>query len=378
MDGPRIARVEELPAIISLADEVFCGEGGRKLPMGRSFPYMFSEANIDNLYVTCDQGRPVSFIGTDLQDYVACGCRIPASSIGSVCTDTQYRGRGLSSSLLQLAYRRLREKGCLIVMISGSINLYYRTGAAPGVFAMCEWTTDATALQRVDDSSLGLEPLCESNLHDMVELNSREPLRFDWRADWIRTMPLALHSGDMGRGWIVRRGDKAVAAACLGVRTYGEDGFSLVDWFGDRKAVVATLGRTLADVGVSRVHSRMVLQDTDMFEALAVAGVTPERKIPWRWPIKVLDFAALLRALRGHLERTLGDQADAITATECGLRVRAGGCEFASPDETTAVQMVFAVPEVYEEKMAACPEPVRDLLAKAFPIPVRHYGLNFI
>ncbi len=66
MDAPRVARPEELPAVIELAEHVFCVEFGRHAAMGRSFPYMLSEANIDNLYVTYERGRPVSFVGTNL------------------------------------------------------------------------------------------------------------------------------------------------------------------------------------------------------------------------------------------------------------------------------------------------------------------------
>jgi len=173
MDGPRTARRDELAAIVSLVNRVFCGDGGRKLPMERSFPRLFSEANLDNLYVMFDGRRLASFLATDLQDYVACGCRLPLACLGAVCTETDYRGQGLSSALLETAYAQLRAKGRLMTIISGSRGLYYRTGAAPGVFAMCQWTADAATLRAAEDASLRLEPLDRGNLGDLAALNAR-------------------------------------------------------------------------------------------------------------------------------------------------------------------------------------------------------------
>ncbi|NIA21384.1 MAG: GNAT family N-acetyltransferase [Anaerolineaceae bacterium] len=98
-------------------------------------------------------GRPVSFIGTDLQDYISCGCRIPVACLGGVCTHPDYRRRGLARELLDLAYRGSRAKGCLMVMISGGIDLYYRTGAAAGVFAMLQWRADAAAYDSPDEAT---------------------------------------------------------------------------------------------------------------------------------------------------------------------------------------------------------------------------------
>ena len=378
MDGPRVARPEELPAIIELVEHVFCMEFGRHAAMARSFPYMLSEANIDNLYVTYERGRPVSFVGTDLQDYLACGCRIPAACLGGVCTHEDYRRRGLASTLLEPAYRRSRRKGCLIVIISGGIDLYYRTGAAGGVFAMLEWQADTETFTAADDPGLAIEPLSEANLPEMVALNAAEPFHFHWRDDWVRVVPLGRHTGDMGRGYVIRRGDQALAAACLNGPDRETRAANLSDWFGDRGALVAVMGRMLKDMGATRAHSRAVRQDEKMLEALRRAGVLPECKIPWRWPIKVLDFAALIDALQPHLQQTLGEQAAAIQPTERGIRIQAGDAAYEAPDEATAVQMIFAVPEVYEDRIADCPQPVREVLRRAFPIPVRHYGLNFI
>jgi GNAT superfamily N-acetyltransferase len=378
MDGPRTARRDELAAIVSLVNRVFCRDGGRTFSMERSFPRLFSTENLDNLYVMFDGPRLVSFLAVDFQDYVACGCRLPLACLGAVCTEMDYRGQGLSTALLEAAYARLRAKGRLMTIISGSRSLYYRTGAAPGVFAMCQWTADVATLRAVDDASLRLEPLDRANLRDLAALNAREPMRFDWTEDWLRTVPLALCDGEMGRGWIIRRDGQAVAAACLAAPAYNNQPTSLLDWFGDRRAVVASLARMLEAAGTTQVSCRMVLHDAAMLEAVRRAGIEPQRKTPWPWPIKVLDFAGLLAALEPHLRRTLGDQAASVAATADGIRVRADGCDFTPPDEAAAAQMLLAMPDSYGPTLAACPEPVRALMARAFPIPMRHYGLNYI
>jgi len=377
MDGPRVARPEELPAIIELVENVFCAEFGRHADMARSFPYMLSEANINNLYVTCHDGRPISFVGTDLQDYIACGCRIPVACLGSVCTHPDHRRRGLAGELLDLAYRSSRAKGCLLVMISGALDLYYRTGAAAGVFATYQWRADAETFAAADDPGLAAEPLSKANLAGVVALNTAEPFHFDWRDDWTRVVLLGRHASDMGGGYFIRRDGNPVAAACLNGPDRETGAANLSDWFGDREAVIAAMGRMLHDMGATQVHSRMVRQDEAMMQALLGAGIQPESAIPWRWPIKVLDFAALVEALQPHLQQTLCDNED-IMATGSGICIQTVEAAYDSPDEATAVQMIFAVPEVYEERIADCPQQVREVLRRALPIPVRHYGLNFI
>ena len=375
MDEARVATIEDLPGIIDLAEHVFADSAHRPRFLTRMFPVFLSAANVDNLYVVADGRRIVSLLGTDLRTLVTAGCRIPVVLVGAVCTHEEYAGRHLSGQTLQLAYQRCQGRGAVLALISGWRTVYKASGAEH-VWDLYRFGAKAGQLPP-PEAACDLDPIEPDRLEEVVALHNREPMRFEWPPQWVREVFAETIRRKNGRGFLLRRGGRPVAAAWFSTLNQDPpDKGDLLDWFGDRDAIVSSLGAMAKAAGFSAVHGSLVGHDREMMRELRQAGLAPARIRGWT--LKVLDFAALLDCLRPHLARTLGGESGAVQAEDNGIVVAAGSERYASLDEWTAVQMIFAPPADYAEKTATMPAVIRAVVEKAFPVPIPHYGLNYI
>jgi ribosomal protein S18 acetylase RimI-like enzyme len=92
---------DDLPSLLGLLDNQFLKSKGVLLSLAQRFPRVFLSDNLRNIYIARDGdalcGAVVSrrFLWITSQ-----GC-YRGAMVGMVCTDTEYRGRGIASYLLQ-------------------------------------------------------------------------------------------------------------------------------------------------------------------------------------------------------------------------------------------------------------------------------------
>lgn len=375
-DGPRTPRVDELPAVAELVSLVFDDPAATVLNMADRFPVSLQPVNRDNIYVLFADGRPVSSITTHLETLLIGGCRLRVGTLGMVCTHPDHRGQHHAGTVLQAAYDGLRRKGAAAVLISGWRSLYTASGGAR-VWPHYEAVVERPALRVIEDASLAVERVSAANRAEVVALHEAEPVRFEWSEPWQRVVLPALMESRVGTGLLVRQGGRAVAAACVLHPVTSSGSPTLLDWFGDRRAAVMAAGRLMTDMKAERMRSAVVEQDAAMVEALTAAGFAFKRFSPPPWTLKVLDFPALLAALAPHVSARLG-QGDRLEATAGGFQAGAGGEVYTTPDEPTAVKLLFASPQDREDALGSTPPAVRGLLSRIFPVPLRHYGVNYL
>jgi len=278
--------------------------------------------------------------------------------------------------VLQASYDGLRRKGAVAVLISGWRSLYTASGGAR-VWPHYEAVVERSALKDLDDGTLTVERVSAANRTELLTLHDAEPVRFEWSEPWRRTVLSALTETKVGTGLMVRRSGRAVAAACVLHPVTSSGAPTLLDWFGDRRAAVMAAGRWMIELKAERMRSVGVEQDVAMVEALTAAGFTLKRLAPPVWTLKVLDFPALLAALSPHMSARLG-QGERLEATADGFRAFAGGEAYTTPDEPTAVKLLFAAPQDREEVLRRTPPAVRAMMQRVFPVPLRHYGVNYL
>lgn len=126
MQGPRAARKEEFKDVIALINKVFRHSGGHNPTMQQEFPLLLNENNIDNMRIIVEDGKPAADVNFLKEDILIEGSKIKAASIGAVCTDPDYRGRGYASLVLDDVEKKMRRDGVDIVLISGDRTLYTR------------------------------------------------------------------------------------------------------------------------------------------------------------------------------------------------------------------------------------------------------------
>lgn len=129
MSNPVRADIEDLQGIIDLASLVF------KIEMGKIFPVLFSEENVENMTIVKEDERPVSMIGLLPREISFFGHRMKVGLVGSVCTHPDYRGKNYGAVTLAKAEELAIDMGLSLLIISGGRGLYQRFGAVrpPGM-----------------------------------------------------------------------------------------------------------------------------------------------------------------------------------------------------------------------------------------------------
>lgn len=118
----------ELAQAAELANKVF--RSNRSPIMGSAFPALFQPGIVHSFGAFDDQGKLRAFMGmAPLQIRTEAGV-VNAFAIGSVCTDPEFRGAGLASTLLEQCQAYARISGAPLLFISGDRSLYTRNGAA--------------------------------------------------------------------------------------------------------------------------------------------------------------------------------------------------------------------------------------------------------
>lgn len=121
----RLLEEGDFQQAIELADKVFRKEG--HVSMGVAFPQVFSHAFHQSYGAFIDETL-VSFIGLVPSVLHIEEAEVQAYSIGAVCTEPEYRKRGLANTLLQMIFDHVNKSGASILFISGDLPLYIKQG----------------------------------------------------------------------------------------------------------------------------------------------------------------------------------------------------------------------------------------------------------
>lgn len=376
--------------MVELVNQVFCVAAGKPPTMGQQFPQLFSPENADNLFIYTDGERPIAHVGLWLGAIHLPGVCLPVAAMGSVCTSPDYRGQGLASRLVEEAWERCRSQGRPLLFISGDRSLYLRHGAhRAGWWRKLQVTRPAPhAHQMLQLPGLGVrQARFPEDLAVVAGLYQREPVR--WHrpaADW----PVLAEAAGFAtiyrlrqEFWLVSTGAEARACwvTARGEAVPGE--LWVLEAFGDRLALAASLPQLLAATGTERASIPQLAGDP-LGLALEAAGlpVTASPAEPLPGTVAVTDWPLFWRALGPYWEERLPTRwararacvepvesgAQYVLETEAGER-------WAVEGETALIRALFGAGD----------EPADDLvpdhhpLAAALPVPLPWpMGLNYI
>ena len=346
IDGPRAARVGELPGIIRLSNHVFYPDG--RVIMERVLPTLFHHANAHNLRVAVEDGVPVAMVGMTVNDLVMGEISVRAACYGSVCTLESHRGRGLAAALMEDGISHAVSQGASLALISGKRGLYVRMQCIDaGLFTVIE----------VDGSRGGpgaagvaIRPWEEKDVPALEALHGREAVRF------VRPpgeMAVLLRARAMfcrpARTWVVQSPRGIDAYLCVS----GPDdrtGAGVVlcrELAGSREAVLAAAAAILHAEGARRLD--IEVPSSDELSALAASRGMASRISGRHGTLKVIDRAKFLEAICPRARRwphALPERPEDLAGLVFGSADRPGS-RAAEPGDP-------------------------------FPIPLPGYGLNYI
>lgn len=115
----------ELDEAARLSDSIF--RDAEQISMQQAFPGVFSES-LGQSFGAFEQGKLVAFMGLVPSVIRIGSASLAVCSLGSVCTDDKYRGKGIASDLLDHVLQQSDKAGASLLLVSGGRSLYTRAG----------------------------------------------------------------------------------------------------------------------------------------------------------------------------------------------------------------------------------------------------------
>ncbi|NLW49420.1 MAG: GNAT family N-acetyltransferase [Candidatus Brocadiaceae bacterium] len=379
IDGPKAVAPEEFRSAMELVDATF--RPGQPGGMEKHFPLMLCRENAGHLRVFTDDGRVVAFVGMFVRDVRLGGSLHRTCCIGAVCTDPQYRGRGLGTRLMDDAVTTALADRVDLFLISGTRGLYTRLGyVCVGAYPV--YSIEAARLPA--DGPYVLRPWQPEDLPALVGLHAAEPVRFvRTPSDFLALLRCGLVCDAPGDTELVCRRSTGRPVAYLSYQVGGRhkaaDALTAVEMAGSRWAVAHGLRLLLTKRNAAGLHLRAMGSDCEAAE-LAHAFGWPSELRGFRGTVGIADPARFWSACAADFAERLGqERAGRLRLdTEGGLCVRYGAESLPLGGMTGLTELVFQARDRRADLPLAPESELRGVLDELFPLPLVDYGLNFI
>ncbi|GEM_PF-945496 len=128
MEKPRGTRTEEVERVVELINRIFRIDQGHEPTIQQEFPLLLTKSNAENMRIIEKDNKPVSCVNFVESNILIQGAEISVASVGGVCTEKEYRGRGYSSLILDDVENKMLQDGVDLALVSGTRALYQRRG----------------------------------------------------------------------------------------------------------------------------------------------------------------------------------------------------------------------------------------------------------
>lgn len=178
----------EESAAIRLADKVFRDQDQKS--MGLAFPTLFSRGVIEHSYGCFVDGQLVSFMGLAPSTIRVGKAKLSVYSLGSVCTDPDFRGKGYASWILEAILADLHHTEASLMFVSGGLSLYTKVG-------YCRFGKSYTCLikgssqEATKNNGIIIREAQAGDIHSMESLASKREVAFEQTAHDIALLSRA-------------------------------------------------------------------------------------------------------------------------------------------------------------------------------------------
>jgi predicted N-acetyltransferase YhbS len=364
---------------LELTNRVFRRRGG---DMGVEFGYFLRRDNAPHLRVCLEDGRVVSHCGWRPYEALVMGSRIGIGAIGAVCTDPQFAGRGLASSLLADSLSDMRSSGVDLAMISGGRGLYRRAGAvSPGTHRQAVF--DVARAAQWECGTVKTRPAGPADAARLAAIYRREPVRFIRPpAEWADIIAGRWCMNRPARLFCIARGDEVVAYAAVrqpDPKDAAGGGTLLGEFAGCRHSLAAALPLLAAGHTGSPLAVPVAPWDAPLLAELAARDLPAGPVQGNECTLIIVNFQQLAGRLRHLLVERAGPRAAEIGFAESGGRVLiqldAERLELAAPD---ACRVFFGTPGNEETRLLEGRGELGRLLLAALPVSIPWYGYSFV
>jgi hypothetical protein len=330
-------------------------------------------------------GKPVSHIRIIYNHLSIYGARIKTASLGGVCTDPEFRGRGIATRLLDSCIDEATRAGAKLLIISGDRGLYLRAQAA---IAGPVWETRIVRREHGDsEQALTVRAAGPDDAPALSRLHQAEPVRYLRSGDFFARMlrhghrqPWLIESDANGRPERAARravipsdfprgsGEAGTRGRRCRLQFGGTPGFAsspirvlrsrpergdsesgrqviaylslsriwslpsaapiraLGEYGGSRSALIDGMNRVMEAAGLSEIRISFPAHDIEMIHLLRSRSVSLSPDTIHSHTFRLLDLPGLLRALRPYFAARLPAAAlRAFSMTPSGERLSPAG-----------------------------------------------------
>ena len=394
MEGPRGTGKEEFNQVMELVNLVFRTSRGMPATMQQQYPLLFNAANLDNMRVILEDGKPVTHIGICEAEVFIYGCRIKVGMIGAVCTHPEYRGRGFASMALADAMGKMKEDGVDVVLISGTRGLYDRACCAVAGRAH-RFRIKREDAGRLPAQGVELTSFKEEDTMNLLEAHQKEPVRFHRTLEDFKTLLQALCPGRFKSSKMVLMvGDGSDSVGYLVVRMPREESECevraswIMEYGGARKAIAGAFKLLFDQYDAEELDFKVPAHDREMLSLLRQAGIDVPKTIASGGTIRTLNLPSLMGKIQPYLQEQLGEKIAErlrIDQGRGGFSFHLGQESLIIKDERDLTRLLFGTPETvnpnheqYHRRNRILPKKgkLTRVLQRIFPLPSIMYGLN--
>jgi len=381
MEGPRGTKKGEFNQVLKLVNYVFRESSNRVPNMGKWYPLLFNEDNLENMRIIIEDNKPVSHIGISECEITVYGCKTKIGSIGSVCTYPEYRKRGFASLLLEDSMKKLNEDEVDIMLVSGGRGLYKRAGCIEAG-RVYNFKILENELEKFNTQQVEILPYKEEDLENIVKVYQRESVRF-FRSleDFERILNtgaamdreaeiLTIHKEDNFSGYLAVQPPE---------KGKGKRVSKIAEYSGVRGAIVNAVRCVFDRYDIQELNFNIPFYDEELIYMFKKMGFTSTMgNIPGT--IKIINFLRLMKRFRPYIEERLGKKkADLLKFSQEGdkFTIRFNQDQF-NTDVSKLTQIVFGTYDGREREMMPKEGKMAKILKTIFPLPFIWPGLNYV
>lgn len=371
LDGPRRVRGEELDALAELLCRVF--GSAPSYPEERVRSGVRSGVQRRAARVIVEDGKPVSHIATIYEHVSIYGCRFRVASIGGVCTEPEYRGRGYAGAILRHSLEEMTGGRAKVLIVSGDRSLYRRAHCVPAGRTF-EAEISRGVLEGGDGVTARRTGLDEWPV--MAQLHQAEAVRFVRAADfWERLCCWWDCAGP--EVWLIEAGGEAMAYVTL-TREWEEKPGSrrrvVSEYAGSRSALLEGLPAVFGEAGLDSIRFRVLGHDRELAYMLRRRGIALKAAV-LSGTHRLVDLPGLMRRLRPYLaarlpRRELRRLSFDQEGEKCALMYGSERTELALSQAGALVLGGPDAPELSGE--------LAGVLSRVLPVPFPMPGFNYV
>lgn len=377
---------ENFSEVLALINHVF-GKENSSVKMEDVFTDLLCRNNMEHMRIIRADGKPVSVINYIINEIDINGCIIKAASIGAVCTHEDYRCRGYSNVILKDSLEKMRKEGVDFLYVSGDISLYTKNNIHI-TGKMVEFNIDKNYVdehKEIKTDEYEVKECSQEDIPLLYAFHEAEAVKFirDKQRfyDLAGRVPGVSVFNNTSKIFRIEGNGQIQGYFICGIFKKENGGYKaeVIEYAGKRKAILAGIIKTMAQLNTAGISGYVTWFDNDMLRALEEYEIKMEAS-NYPGTMRIINFTQLMQKLKPLYAQE--KKLDNIEFCESDGKyiIRSGRLELVIENDKTMHDLFLGNgKELLETEHITGDDALFDMLKLILPIPVPYpYNLNYI